>query len=86
MLTARVAFQDIRAYIRIDDTAISHPRGRADGRGPAGRLGHLQSLHHKDWSYVDCSMLALARRLEVNVVFAFDRHFDQMLAMTRLPT
>lgn len=40
----------------------------------------------KDWSYVDCSILALARRLEVNVVFAFDRHFDQMPAMTRLPT
>lgn len=39
----------------------------------------------KDWSYVDCSILALARRLEVAEVFTFDRHFDQMAGLTRVP-
>ena len=32
----------------------------------------------KDWSYVDCSCLAVARRLKINRVFAFDHHFQQM--------
>jgi predicted nucleic acid-binding protein len=32
----------------------------------------------KQWSYVDCSLLAVARRLEIQRVFAFDRHFAQM--------
>jgi predicted nucleic acid-binding protein len=39
----------------------------------------------KDWSYVDCSLLALARRLGVSEVFTFDRHFDQMAELTRIP-
>lgn len=40
----------------------------------------------KDWSYVDCSILAVARRLRVFEVFAFDRHFDQMVELTRMPS
>jgi predicted nucleic acid-binding protein len=39
----------------------------------------------KDWSYVDCSILALARRLGVFEIFAFDHHFDQMIELTRVP-
>lgn len=39
----------------------------------------------KDWSYVDCSILAVARRLQVSEVFAFDHHFDQMAELTRVP-
>lgn len=39
----------------------------------------------KDWSYVDCSILVLARRLGVTEVFTFDRHFDQMAGLTRVP-
>ncbi len=41
----------------------------------------------KDWSYVDCSILALAQRLDLTEVFAFDRHFDQMagLGLQRVP-
>jgi predicted nucleic acid-binding protein len=41
----------------------------------------------KGWSWTDCSILALARRLRVGEVFAFDHHFDQMTALhlTRVP-
>jgi predicted nucleic acid-binding protein len=39
----------------------------------------------KDWSYADCSLLALARRLNVFEVFAFDRHIGQMPELNRLP-
>lgn len=39
----------------------------------------------KDWSYVDCSVLAAARRLGIAEVFAFDHHFDQMAELRRVP-
>ena len=32
----------------------------------------------KDWSYVDCSLLAMAQRLKLRRVFTFDHHFRQM--------
>lgn len=32
----------------------------------------------KNWSYTDCSLLAVARRLKIQRIFAFDRHFNQM--------
>ena len=34
--------------------------------------------HDKDWSYTDCSLLAMARRLDLRRIFAFDQHFRQM--------
>jgi predicted nucleic acid-binding protein len=41
----------------------------------------------KDWSYVDCSILAFAQRQGIEEVFAFDHHFDQMIALglSRVP-
>jgi predicted nucleic acid-binding protein len=39
----------------------------------------------KDWSYVDCSLLAAARRLQIVAIFSFDRHFDQMPEVQRVP-
>ncbi|MCS7072718.1 MAG: PIN domain-containing protein [Anaerolinea sp.] len=39
----------------------------------------------KAWSYVDCSVLAVARRLAIGAVFAFDHHFDQMAEVQRVP-
>jgi predicted nucleic acid-binding protein len=39
----------------------------------------------KGWSYVDCSVLAMARRLQVVEVFSFDHHFDQMAEVQRVP-
>ncbi len=38
----------------------------------------FEQHHDKPWSYVDCSLLAVARRLEIRRVFAFDHHFEQM--------
>lgn len=35
----------------------------------------------KAWSYTDCSLLALARRLGVSEVFAFDEHIRQMTGL-----
>jgi predicted nucleic acid-binding protein len=32
----------------------------------------------KDWSYTDCSCLAVMRRLGIRIAFATDRHFRQM--------
>ncbi len=63
------------------------------------RLYYLESADHratwqvftryidKDWSYVDCSILALAQRMDIAEVFAFDHHFDQMaaLGLVRVP-
>ena len=38
----------------------------------------FEKYEDKPWSYVDCSLLAVARRLEIKRVFAFDHHFQQM--------
>ena len=39
----------------------------------------------KNWSYVDCSLLAAARRLRILEIFTFDQYFDQMPEVTRVP-
>lgn len=39
----------------------------------------------KDWSYVDCSIMAIAYRLKIFEVFSFDHHINQMAELTRLP-
>jgi predicted nucleic acid-binding protein len=38
----------------------------------------FEQYHDKKWSYVDCSLLAVAQRLMLRRVFTFDRHFQQM--------
>jgi predicted nucleic acid-binding protein len=38
----------------------------------------FEQFQDKHWSYVDCSLLAVARRLKVKKIFAFDHHFQQM--------
>lgn len=45
----------------------------------------FSSYTDKEWSYFDCSVLAIARRLGIRYVFAFDHHFDQMAELTRVP-
>jgi len=35
----------------------------------------------KKWSYTDCSILVMSRRLKVNNVFAFDEHIRQMAGL-----
>ncbi len=45
----------------------------------------FQKYADKAWSYTDCALLALARRLNVRDVFAFDEHFAQMSGIVRRP-
>jgi uncharacterized protein len=45
----------------------------------------FQQYDDKDWSYVDCALLAIAQRLGVNQIFSFDDHIDQMPYVTRVP-
>ncbi len=35
----------------------------------------------KYWSYTDCSMLAMAQRLNVSDIFSFDNHISQMASL-----
>lgn len=39
----------------------------------------------KNWSYVDCSLLAAARRLRISEIFTFDQYYDQMPEVKRVP-
>lgn len=45
----------------------------------------FQQYEDKDWSYTDCGLLVLARRLGIREIFAFDSHFDQMPEIKRRP-
>ena len=45
----------------------------------------FQKYDDKDWSYADCSLLVMSRRLKIPQVFSFDSHFRQMPGVTRLP-
>lgn len=45
----------------------------------------FQQYDDKEWSYTDCALLALGRRLGLGEVFAFDAHFDQMPDLTPVP-
>ncbi len=45
----------------------------------------FQKYDDKDWSYTDCTLLALAEHLKIREVFAFDEDFDQMPGMARYP-
>jgi uncharacterized protein len=46
----------------------------------------FQQYVDKAWSYTDCALLVAARRVAVSQVFSFDRHFDQMPGVQRVPT
>ena len=38
----------------------------------------FEQYQDRQWSYVDCSVFAVAQRLRVSKVFTFDHHFNQM--------
>ncbi len=38
----------------------------------------FERYYDKAWSYTDCSLLAVAQRLEIRRVFTFDHHIRQM--------
>jgi predicted nucleic acid-binding protein len=45
----------------------------------------FQRFEDKDWSYTDCALYTLSQRLALPRVFAFDRHFQQMPGVLRVP-
>lgn len=45
----------------------------------------FQRFHDKTWSFTDCCILSMARRLRITEVFSFDSHFDQMPGLARVP-
>ncbi len=45
----------------------------------------FEQFNDKEWSYTDCALLVLTRRLKCPEVFSFDGHFDQMPGVVRLP-
>jgi len=54
-----------------------------DGERDAWEI--FRKYHDKDWSYTDCSLLAVSRRSGVRGIFAFDGHFSQMHGVERHP-
>jgi predicted nucleic acid-binding protein len=55
----------------------------AEGEAEAWNV--FQRYEDKDWSFTDCALLVLARRLGINAVFSFDHHLAQMPDLVRLP-
>jgi predicted nucleic acid-binding protein len=45
----------------------------------------FQQYADKEWSFADCAILSIARRMNVNFVFSFDRHIVQMAEVERVP-
>lgn len=56
-----------------------------DGDNERDTWATFKRFSDKDWSYTDCAIHAIARRDRIAGVFAFDRHFDQMPDVERLP-
>ena len=45
----------------------------------------FQRYTDKGWSFTDCTSYAVIRRLGIRQAFSFDRHFDQMPGIRRVP-
>lgn len=45
----------------------------------------FRTYDDKVWSYTDCSILAMAQRLSIPHVFAFDTHINQMAGLGIIP-
>lgn len=44
----------------------------------------FQQFADKEWSYTDCALLVLSRRLKVKQVFSYDAHVAQMPSVRRV--
>jgi predicted nucleic acid-binding protein len=53
--------------------------------GEAETWNVFQRYEDEEWSFTDCTLLVLARRLGVRAVFSFDKHLAQMPEITRVP-
>ena len=45
----------------------------------------FQQYDDKEWSYTDCTLLALAAYMKIREIFAFDDDFAQMTGILRRP-
>ena len=66
-------------------------------RSPRFQIAHLSESDHqaiwnifkqyddKAWSYADCSLLVMARHMQITSVFSFDHHISQMAELKRVP-
>ena len=74
--------------IRVGRELRDNPAYAWTALGPDGERdawGIFRKYQDKDWSYTDCSLLAVSRRSGVRGVFAFDRHLSQMSGVERHP-
>lgn len=56
------------------------------GAGEQDRIWRIfEKYKDKTWSYTDCALFAAAQQNQVREIFAFDRHFDQMPGLKRVP-
>ena len=69
--------------LRENPTYAWHALG-ADGERETWAL--FQKYADKGWSFTDCAILGVARRLGVHQVFGFDGHFLQMPGIVRVPS
>ncbi len=44
----------------------------------------FRQYQDKQWSYVDCAILAVAQALDIQLVFSLDHHIEQ-LGLERVP-
>ena len=75
--------------IRVGRELRANPAYAWTALGPGGERDAweiFRNYHDKDWSFTDCSLLAVSRRSGVRGVFAFDRHFSQMNGVERQPS
>ena len=63
----------------------AHPWVALGPEGERDTWGAFQQYDDKEWSYTDCALLALSRRLKISEVFSFEEHFDQMPGVLRVP-
>jgi predicted nucleic acid-binding protein len=85
LLKARIGSQ---VAVRVGNELRQNPSYAWVALGPDGERetwSVFQRFADKEWSYTDCSLLVLARRLEVADVFSFDRHIAQMPDLARVP-
>jgi uncharacterized protein len=45
----------------------------------------FRNYDDKEWSYTDCELLVLAKKIKIADVFSFDNHFRQMPGICCLP-
>jgi uncharacterized protein len=85
LLKARVGGE---VAIRVGRELRENPAYAWVALGPDGERDTwsvFQRFDDREWSYTDCSLLVLGRRLDVVHVFSFDHHIAQMPELRRVP-